>query len=71
MIKVNAIKLFDKDLERGGVTLRRAYTEPEGLCLQEIMNVHREGDYLNGQKVRYSKDNGRTFSEWEDVPRKN
>ena len=71
MIKVNRIKLYEKDATRGAVNLQRSYVKPEGLLLLETMNVHREGDYINQQLCRYSSDNGRTFGEWKELPRKN
>lgn len=71
MIKVNAIKLYERDSDRGGITLQRAYKNIEGFTLKENMNIYREADYLSDQKCRYSEDNGRTWTQWEDVPRIN
>ena len=69
MITVKAVKVLDADLERGGIISKRVYTSHEGLDCKEIYLIHKEGDYCNGHMCRYSKDNGKTYGEWEDVPR--
>ncbi len=67
-MQVSAKIIYERDPVRGSVILKRAYTEPQGLSLKEEMHIHKESDFLNGLKSRISPDNGKTWSEWQDVP---
>ena len=66
-MKVVATKLYDAS-EFGSKKITKRYTGPEGLCCRQTLSVSSESDYVNASKVRTSTDNGKTWSEWEDIP---
>ena len=66
-MKVVATKLYDAS-EFGSKKITKRYTGPEGLCCRQTLSVSSESDYVNSSKVRTSTDNGKTWSEWEDIP---
>lgn len=65
------IKVTGKVIEEakdGGVTGRfRTYLKPTGLECKETKFLQFESDYQNGKFQRFSKDNGKTWTEWESL----
>lgn len=63
-MQVIAKKLIDA-APGGSYNISKVYTQNEGLECKEIKSLYCESDFLNGREFRYSKDNGRTWGEWQ------
>ena len=68
-MKVTKLMLTPMDPEKGEITITKSYLYPDGLDCKEVSTLSLESDYQNGQEVRYSTDNGKTFTEWKPIPR--
>lgn len=66
MIKVTAKCIEKADKETGAVCYARSYLELEGTKCIQTRSISRESDYSNGSFFRYSSDNGKTWSDWQE-----
>lgn len=69
MIQINGRCTLAACKENGSVEFFRSYPEPDGLACTQTRIFAKESDYQNGEMRRFSPDNGRTWGEWEPVPR--
>lgn len=68
MIKVTG-KVIENAGDKGIIGRVRSYIKPEGLECKERKILQYESDYTNGEYCRFSNDNGKTWTEWEEKPR--
>ena len=68
MIKVTG-KVIENAGDNGVVGRVRSYVKPQGLECKEKRILQYESDYTNGEYCRFSNDNGKTWTEWEESSR--
>ena len=68
MIKVKAIKTYDA--HEGGITkVVRQYLHHDGLACKQSVLTEDESDFPCFGKFRLSEDNGKTYGEWQEIPK--
>lgn len=68
MIKVKAIKTFDA--KEGGITKSvRTYLHHDGLACMQAILTQDECDFPPFGKFRVSEDNGKTYGDWQKIPK--
>ncbi len=68
MIKVNAIKTSDAH-EGGITTVVRVYLNHDGLDCKQMVRTQDDCDFPPFGKYRISRDNGRTYGDWVEIPK--
>ncbi len=69
MITVKAEKYRDALKEAAYEGIRQKYTDLDGLTRVEYLSSSSESDYGTGGYRRFSEDNGKTWGEWEPLPK--
>ena len=69
-MKITSECLLKADPKSGTVNISKSYLSESGLALKETKSIHCESDYVSGVQYRISGDNGKTFGDWMDAPRK-
>jgi len=60
-------KVIEKASDNGILVRYRSYLKPEGLDCKEVKFTQGRSDYFSGKFQRFSSDNGKTWTEWEDL----
>ena len=63
-MKIRSEMLFPAVKGKGVISLSRKYLDEEGLRIMEHRHACRQSDFYEDELIRFSDDNGESFSEW-------